>query len=49
MKNNQNKEQIYYFFNEGKNPPNVQIGKAFEIYLKDIYKSKGFEKNEEKR
>ena len=49
MENQQNKEQIYCIFNQTKEVPSKQIGKAFEIYLRELTKTKdNLEKNTEK-
>ena len=48
MENQLNKEQIYCFFNQTKEFPSKQIGKAFEIYLRELTKTKdNFEKDTE--
>lgn len=42
----QEREKIYCIFNETKQKPNIQIGKAFEIYLRELIKTKeNIEKN----
>ena len=44
----QDKEKIICIFNKAKEKPNVQIGKAFEIYLKDFRKTKDEFENDTK-
>ena len=48
MKNTKNQEQIYCIFNQTKEFPSKQIGRTFEIYLKEITKNRSVEKNSKK-
>ena len=50
MKGNQDKEKIYYIFSETKKDFNLQIEKAFEMYLKDLLNTEilNLEKNTKK-
>ena len=49
MEDKKSKEQIYCIFNQTKENINKQIGKAFEIYLRELIKTKdNIEKNIQK-
>ena len=50
MNSKQNKPNVYCIFTKAKGEPNTQIEKAFEIYLKNLLKTKdlSLDKNFEK-
>jgi hypothetical protein len=50
MNSKQNKPNVYCIFTKAKDEPNTQIEKAFEIYLKNLLKTKdlSLDKNFEK-